>query len=342
MSTIWFLGDVYLKDKNYEIDIPNPYIVNLEYVLSSDNLKPITNKINLIGDNNFEGFTTLPLAVNLANNHIMDYGDLGFLNTLDILSNLDIKYFGAGCEEDNFNNPCLINICGKKVAFLGYSDVYHILDTDPTNYTVARPTKEQIINDINICNKNKVDAIIVNIHWGREERPWHNKKQEKLGRLFIDQGADIVIGHHPHCIQPVELYKGRYICYSLGNSFFPDISTPAYFRSDGTSEFVMYKKHFKYGINSLLIEFDLHSKTIKTIYKAQMKNNRFAVGNSVKHNEIVPRIFSNRFLNNSMGYFRMLCLILRSNFAVDGKVFNYKVIKKEIEIIKKRIWGSKI
>ena len=129
------------------------------------------------------------------------------------------------------------------------------------------------------------------------------------------------------------------IFYSLGNSFL-DIASPAYYKIDGTSDFVMHKKHFKYGRNSLLVEFDIFNKTVKSINKAYMENNRINIGKSVEYNKAVPGIYGNRIINNLMGYIRMLCLLLRSNFAVDGKIFSFKAIKKEFEFIHKRIWGS--
>lgn len=115
-----FLGDVFL-DKIYKTEIKlNNFVFNLEYPLSKKG-KPAKNKINLGSNepNIIETFRKLPKAVNLANNHIMDFGELGYEKTIEYLEKNKIKYFGAGILKNNFNNPCILIENNKKNWFIG-------------------------------------------------------------------------------------------------------------------------------------------------------------------------------------------------------------------------------
>lgn len=336
MSKLAFLGDVYLKYEKNLIDIPEPFIFNYECVAADTDAKPMINKINLMGIQNFNGFSHLPLAVNLANNHILDYLDKGFQDTIKVLNDNRVNYFGAGTKEDNYNNPCILSIGGKQIALLGYNDIIHSLKQQKTVYQTARPDEEQIKADINLCKQHGAEQIIVLIHWGREERFWNTKHQQDLGKLFIDLGASLVVGHHSHCIQPVERYKGRYIFYSLGNAYFPDIAVPAYYNGIGESEFVMHKKHFHYGRKSLKVVYDIEEKDVVSIRLMELKRNQLLDKGEINSNKVVPKIYHNQFVNNLTGYGHMLALFIKGYLFTDGKLFSLKAIKKEIEFLKNR------
>lgn len=336
MCKLAFLGDVYLKNNCNYIDIPEPFIFNYECVAADKSTPPMINKINLSGTQNFNGFTHLPIAVNLANNHILDYMDEGFKNTIDLLEQNKIKFFGAGTKEDNYHNPCILNIDGKRIAMIGYSDVYHSLEQANTTFQVARPIEQQIKHDIALCQQQNAEIIIVNVHWGREERFWHTERQRNLGKMFIDLGASLVIGHHPHCIQPVELYKGHHIFYSLGNGYFPDISTPSYYDNYGNSDFIMHKKHLPYGRKSLKVIFDIERGKVSSTRLLKLKADKLTDTGEVAYDKVVPKIYSYPLINNFTGYWHMLALFLRSYFLVDGKLFSIKAVKKEFEFIRKR------
>ncbi|MCC8073657.1 MAG: CapA family protein [Clostridiales bacterium] len=323
---------------NWEsFNIPSPYVFNLEYVPDGANYRPVTNKINLSGSSKFAKLENKPVAVNIANNHIMDFSEDGFEHTISCLTENGIKYFGAGSADDNYNNPCMISVDGKNIALLGYSDVYHSLESTHTYYQVARPTSEQIQKDINICKNQKADCIIVNVHWGREERPWYNKRQEALGHCFIDEGADIVIGHHTHCIQPAEIYKDKYIFYSLGNSYFPDIHVPSYYNDEGKPEFVMHKRHRKYGRESLSVVFDVQNCSVKEINKCEFKNGCINRKKQIDFTQAINPIYSNKFINSMTGYIRQLIILISGNIFVDGKLLNYKAFLKEFDFIASRL-----
>jgi poly-gamma-glutamate synthesis protein (capsule biosynthesis protein) len=150
--------------------------------------------------------------VNLANNHIFDYGKVAFEDTLKNLEKNNIRYIGNSYE------PLIIEKEGVKIGFLGFSDFLRHLEVKENKVGIA------IVND-NLSEiikkaKEKVDILIVSFHWGEEYKKIANERQRKLAKIAIDSGADLVIGHHPHIIQNIEKYKDKFIFYSLGNFIF--------------------------------------------------------------------------------------------------------------------------
>lgn len=244
MSTkILFVGDVFLR-RPCALNLPNyPLILNLEAPISNKG-NPIEGKINLIMEEGIlEGvFDPLPVAVSLANNHIMDFGNEAFENTLSNLQKLQIKYFGAGKLKDNYNNPLIMKFDNLNVAFLGYCYSFfyeQITYSRKLKYGPAPLEMKRIYNDITDI-KNEVDRIVVSIHWGHEESNYPDRSQVEFARKVIDMGADYIYGHHPHAIQPIEKYQNKPISYSLGNFIFPDLDLPAYFNKEGNPS-----SHFK-------------------------------------------------------------------------------------------------
>lgn len=336
MNSLAFLGDVYFKNEINEIDINEPYIFNYECAIADEQYTPMTNKINLRAKPGFKGVSRLPIAVNLANNHMFDFMDQGFYETKKELDDHGVKYFGAGTAQDNYSNPCIVEVYGKKIALLGYSDVYHSLEQVSTQCSVARPGQKQVKDDITFCREQNVDAVIINIHWGREERFWYTARQQELGRMFIDLGADLVIGHHSHCIQPVECYKNKYIFYSLGNAVFPDIAEPSYYKEDGSYEFIMHKKHFRYGRKSLKVIFDLETNTVIDIKRMKYSKGKLSEQNSIAYDKVIPKIYKSHFVNEITGYFHMAGLFVKSYLFADKKLFSLSAVRKELEFLKHR------
>lgn len=144
---------------------------------------------------------------NLANNHLADQGQNGIEETRKNLSDLGFKF--SGCA-DGIVDDCsakIVDIKGKKIAMIGLSMVG--LKLDLANVL-------EIIDSL----REETDYIIVNIHWGEEYDLQANKIQQTIAHQFIDNGVDAVIGHHPHVVQEVEVYKDKPIFYSLGNFIF--------------------------------------------------------------------------------------------------------------------------
>ncbi|MFZ3100573.1 MAG: CapA family protein [Minisyncoccales bacterium] len=144
--------------------------------------------------------------VNLANNHVQDFGRDGFAQSRACLEQNSIDHFGDYYNE----SPALVKeINGQKIAFVGY-------------HSLADPATAGTIEKIKQAHEI-ADYIIVYTHWGAEYQNDFSKSQQAAGREFIDVGADAVLGSHPHVIQPVEIYKNKAIFYSLGNFLFDQI-----------------------------------------------------------------------------------------------------------------------
>lgn len=160
--------------------------------------------------------------ISLANNHTPNFGIKGLKDTFNYLKEAGIKYVGAGNNEEEANQPVFIEAKGIKFAFLAFNDS----DVVPPSYEadsnrpgtsfmrldkMTRAVKEA---------KQKANFVIVSMHSGTEYINKPNDSQVNFARAAIDAGADLVIGHHPHVVQTMEKYKGRYIFYSLGNFVF--------------------------------------------------------------------------------------------------------------------------
>ena len=158
----------------------------------------------------------------------MDYGEEGFEKTLEYLKKNNIGYFGAGNIGNNFNNPCILNVSGSRIALLGYScaSTHAVFGNENRNGS-ALLDKEQIFKDIQSV-KNKADFIIVQLHWGDEEIKYPKFTDVQTAHQIIDCGADMIIGHHAHVIQSIEVYKDKHIFYGIGNCLFPDFDMPSH------------------------------------------------------------------------------------------------------------------
>lgn len=157
------------------------------------------------------------IQVTLANNHVFDYGRKGLEDTLKYLDESGIYHVGAGANLDKARKPIIRQIKGKKIAFLAYGNYSPAGKNTPGT---AYSTPEHVIEDIREAKKDGCDYVVVNFHWGIERATEPTVSDRELAHLAINNGADLIIGHHPHVLQPVEVYKGKVIAYSLGNFVF--------------------------------------------------------------------------------------------------------------------------
>lgn len=159
-------------------------------------------------------------VLSLANNHVGDWGRNAYTDTLSRLKENEIHYTGGGLNETEAETPIIIEKYGKKIGFLGFSDVGPSW-MEAKNETAGLLLANDSRFDEIISNATKqVDFLIVSFHWGDEYKDKHNIRQEYLAHRAVDNGAKIVIGHHPHVAQDTEVYKNSYIAYSLGNFIF--------------------------------------------------------------------------------------------------------------------------
>jgi poly-gamma-glutamate capsule biosynthesis protein CapA/YwtB (metallophosphatase superfamily) len=144
-------------------------------------------------------------VVNLANNHAENQGEAGVIETEQHLN-------AAGIEVTGLARPVILDIQGRRVGFLGFSDV-------ETPLWISDANPDEVVAQIKSL-RGQVDYLLVGFHWGYEYHLKQDDRQRVLGQLAIDSGADVVIGHHPHWVQGVEIYHGKPILYSLGNFVF--------------------------------------------------------------------------------------------------------------------------
>ncbi len=165
--------------------------------------------------------------VNMANNHIMDFGKNLADSTLFYLNQLGIKSVGYGQNAESAPGPAILSKDGVTIGFLGYSMTFpkDFWATDSTAGT-AYPDTRNFVNRIKDLN-DKVDFTVVSFHWGAENSDSTKKYQQVFAHRAIDAGADLIIGHHPHVWQGLEIYKHRLIAYSLGNLSFGSFSPTA-------------------------------------------------------------------------------------------------------------------
>ena len=148
-------------------------------------------------------------AVNTANNHSHDYGNQSFDDTLAALDEAGIVHFG-------YDETAVMDVKGIKVGLVGIYELYDHLDRE-----------QQLKDNIAKVKADGAQLIVVIFHWGNETETVPDSNQTTLGHIAIDEGADLVCGHHPHVLQGIETYKGRNIVYSLGNFCFGGNSSPS-------------------------------------------------------------------------------------------------------------------
>lgn len=168
--------------------------------------------------------------VSLANNHVLDFGTEAFIETLEHLKNGGINYIGAGENIDEAYRPVIIRNKKneEKIAVFAASRVipsgsWYAGKSNPGVAGAYNP--ERLVEEIKRV-KGDVEYVAVYLHWGTERELNPNKYQRSLARTLIDNGADIVVGAHPHVLQGFEFYKGKIIAYSLGNFIFTNYNTP--------------------------------------------------------------------------------------------------------------------
>ena len=148
-------------------------------------------------------------AVNTANNHSHDYGEQSFNDTLVALDDAGIVHFG-------YDETAVMDVKGIKVGLVGIYELYDHLERE-----------QQLKDNIAKVKADGAQLIVAIFHWGNETETVPDSNQTTLGRIAIDEGADLVCGHHPHVLQGIETYKGRNIVYSLGNFCFGGNSSPS-------------------------------------------------------------------------------------------------------------------
>lgn len=242
-----FVGDIMMSGNVEKTLLANSYDYPYKHVsslfLQDDitiaNLETPVTATGVPAQNKTYVYKSSPLAVpamkkagidvvNLANNHSMDQGVPGLLDTFVALDDNQIEYVGAGKDASRAYAPVFIEKNGIKIAILGFSRVipetsWFAGNTQPglaDSYDPALAVKA-----IQQANSH-ADLVVVIAHWGKERSDYPVDHQKELSRAYIDAGADLIVGGHPHVLQGFERYNDKWIAYSLGNFIFTRSSEP--------------------------------------------------------------------------------------------------------------------
>jgi poly-gamma-glutamate capsule biosynthesis protein CapA/YwtB (metallophosphatase superfamily) len=235
-----FVGDILLGGKvsnlltQHGYDYPYSYVEKWlkEADMAVGNLESPVTERGLPQEKEYV-FRTSPAAlpalsesgvdiVNLANNHVLDYGKEGLIDTLEHLRGSGIQYVGAGRDQAEAYQPVYVEKNNVRIAFVGFSRVI----PDPSWGAADKQPGVAVTYDPKFAlesikeARGEADIVVVLVHWGVELQETPEPYQVDLAHQYIDAGADLVIGSHPHVLQGLEIYKGKGIAYSLGNFIF--------------------------------------------------------------------------------------------------------------------------
>lgn len=276
--SVYAVGDImmdrgveYMIDRYGNKDYKFSFEKIAGYVSKSDilfgNLEgQISDKGNKIGTvNSFrvepEAIEGLKLAgfdiLSVANNHSFDYNVAALTDSFKRLKDAGIEYVGGGMDKKEAFQLKIIEKNGARIGFLGYCSVgakgWMATDASPGIAFMNENEIEEMKQQISKA-KEQVDILMVSNHFGDEYQTTENKAQEKMYSAFIDAGADVVLGHHPHVMQPVVQYKNGWIAYSLGNFLFD----------------MAFSKETMEG---MLLEIQIEGKKIKRVSAKEIKMN---------------------------------------------------------------------
>lgn len=181
--------------------------------------------------------------VSLANNHALDFREEALLDTFITLEEANIEYVGAGINLERAKAPVYYTIVETKIAYVAASHVIYAMDwyaTDTRPGMIGTYDPTLFLASIREAKENS-DFVVAYVHWGKERVHEPVDYQKNLAKKYIDAGADVVIGCHPHVMQGIEIYKGKTIAYSLGNYWFNAAKRESglikiYINPDGTTD----------------------------------------------------------------------------------------------------------
>ena len=196
-------SEYFLKNVRSIFEEDDLTIVNMEGTLTEETTR-VDKQFAFKGDPEYVKILTSSSveAANVANNHSHDYGEKSFQDTVQTLEENGIKTFG-------YDDVAVLEVKGIRVGMFGIYELDDHLERIP-----------QVKQDIAKLKDQNVDIIVAVFHWSNELVTVSDENQVTLAHLAIDEGADVVVGHHPHVVQGIDEYKGKMIAYSLGNFCF--------------------------------------------------------------------------------------------------------------------------
>lgn len=263
---ITFVGDLYAPDAfRSRLPLTPPWVCNLEGPVTKARAGT-TGKINLKMEafDVEESLGSLPSAVSLANNHMLDYGDTGLLDTLHLLESARVETFGFRHTGVVPGTCARLRCAGLDVVLLGYV----CPSTHPargTEYSPPLMDDELIKSDIRKAKREGAARVVLCLHWGQEEVPLPTPQDRLRAREYAEAGADLIIGHHSHCIQKWEVIGDCPVFYGLGNFIMPDVlRAPTEFAKDGSPLRWCERRKYSWNQSSLLVEWFPASRRWRT------------------------------------------------------------------------------
>lgn len=259
----------YIKFKNYKV------VLNLESTIENigkpikkrgPNLKSSDCLIDILKEMNC-------IAVCMANNHTMDFGEESLKATIIKLNENGIACVGAGINLNEACKPILISDAKRDIFIQNFGwDIEETIYAKKTTAGCAPLYRNIIINSTEKIKKNFPNSIIINVfHWGFEYNTLPMPLDIGFAHSCIEKGCNLIIGHHPHVIQPIEEYNGGRIFYSLGNFYFGS-------RRNGFNLSYKNEKYVNYGDYGLGVIFDtdsLHTKLLMIVYDREKEKTYF-------------------------------------------------------------------
>ncbi|MGI6094605.1 MAG: CapA family protein [Lachnospiraceae bacterium] len=206
----WQGTEYFLSGVKSIFDADDLTVVNLEGTLTEATERQ-DKQFAFKGDPSFVNILTSGgvEAVNLANNHSKDYGTESYEDTIRYVEEAGVVSFG-------YDRTAVADVKGVQVGLVG---IYELAD--------GMERQQQVIDNIQAVKDQGASLVIVSFHWGTERENYPDDTQKSLAHIAIDNGADLVLGHHPHVLQGIEEYNGKNIVYSLGNFCFGGNSNPS-------------------------------------------------------------------------------------------------------------------
>ena len=211
-------------------------------------------------------------AVSLANNHTTDFGITSLEQTIAVLDGAGIHHWGAHMTEASARAARHVSVPAAggdysvSIRFLGYNDFPQIIFAAGDQAGVARATVDSITEAVaRVRGEASGDFIVVTIHGGDEYSHVVNDRQRSFAYAAIDAGADLVVGHHPHVLQPIEVYKDRLILHSLGNFVFDLDAEDMEFLGEGPFQSVVALVTFEVGRHPTPADLELRPARIDVV-----------------------------------------------------------------------------
>ncbi|MFL0572802.1 CapA family protein [Priestia megaterium] len=292
----------YFKNADYSTaNFDHPVTANDEYPAQD---KPILLRTD---EQSVKTLKNLNFSVlNVANSHSMDYLERGLNDTVKAFNQSKMDFVGMGGNLEEASNINYQTVNGIKIATLGFTDTYTAYSAANDNDPGILPAKPEIFIPLIQEAKEKANLVVVHAHWGEEYDTTPSPRQKGLAKAMADAGADIILGHHPHVLQPIDTYKNTVIFYSLGNFVFDqgwsasrESALVQYkLKKDGTARFEVTPLLIKEATPTLLSKWDAYYK--EKIFKRLTKTSSSALAIKEENNKLVFTVDHSRVVKKGL------------------------------------------